>query len=137
MEFTWKKILGICLFFMAVVVGPIVLLSNPMMDYYQKKIDKNPNTDFSKWLLLTSANVCYKTNRPERAADYYRKYMELHPKDEKRAFTMLRYANCLDDCNRNQDAIEMYIKYMEEYPNREDVDEAKKGIDRCKYMKPK
>ena len=136
MEFTWKKILFIIALFMAFIVLPIFLCSNGMMEYYQTRIDREPNTNFNKWLQMASADVCYKTMRPELAADYYRKFRDRYLTDERRPYAYLHYAMSLEDCNRNADAIAEYQRYTEDYPDREDKQDALKGIDRIKYVKP-
>lgn len=137
MEWTWKKTLGVCLFFIVLIVGPIFLVSNPMMDFWQKRCDKNPNSDTSKWLQMKMANWCYDTGRPERAAEYYRKFLERYPTDPQRPYALMRYGQSLEDSNRNADAIAVYEQYVEEYPEREDKQKALQAIDRIKYVKPK
>ena len=136
MEFTWKKLLAIVLIFVGVIVLPVFLCSNSMMEYYQQRIDKEPNTDFNKSLLMTCADLCYKTMRPELSAEYYRKFRDRYKDDPRRPHAFLRYAKSLEDCGRNADAIEEYRRYMEEYPEREDSKDAFNGIDRIKYVKP-
>jgi tetratricopeptide (TPR) repeat protein len=137
MEFTWKKLLVICGIFVGLIVLPVWLCSNPMMESYQKRIDRNPNTNFSKWLQMASADVCYKTMRPEMAVDYYRRFYERYKEDPRRPKALLYYAKSLDECNRNADAIKAFEEYIRLYPDREDKKEAVAGIDRIKYMKPK
>lgn len=136
MEFTWKKLALIIGIFMFIIVLPVFLCSTMMMGTYQGWIDKEPNTNFHKWLQLTSADVCYKTMRPEMAAEYYRKFRDIYKDDERRPYAYLRYAQALEECNRNADSIAEYERYMQEYPDRDDKKEAEKGIDRIKYMKP-
>lgn len=136
MEWSWKKILITLGTFVGIIVLPIYLCSNGMMDYYQKRIDREPNTNFNKWLQIASADVCYKTMRPELSAEYYRRFRDRYKDDPRRPYAFLRYAKSLEDCGRNADAIEEYKRYMEEYPEREDSKEAFNGIDRIKYVKP-
>lgn len=136
MEFTWKKLLLTVGIFVGLIGLPVFLCSSSMMEVYQQRIDKDPDTDFNKWLLITCADLCYKTMRPELSAEYYRKFRDRHKSDPRRPHAYLRYAKSLEDCSRNADAIEEYRRYMEEYPEREDSKEAFNGIDRIKYVKP-
>jgi tetratricopeptide (TPR) repeat protein len=136
MEFTWKKLLLVLGSFIGLIVVPVFLCSSSMMERYQEKIDKEPNTKFHKWLGLATADVCYQTLRPEMAADYYRKFRDTYKDDERRPYACLRYARSLEDCSRNADAIAEYQRYIEEYPERGDTKEALSGIDRIRYVKP-
>src|ERR1043166_10087164 len=84
MDFTWKKLLLILGIFMGIILLPVFLLSSMMMQYYQTKIDKDPDTNFHKWLQMATADACYKTMRPELAAEYYRKFRDRYLTDERR-----------------------------------------------------
>lgn len=137
MDLTWKKIALIAGFFVSLVAGPLILLSNPMMDYYQKRIDKNPNSDFSKWLQLTMANMCYKTMRPERSAVYYYNYLERYKDDVQRPWVMLRYGLSLEEASRTAEALQVYQQILDDYPNRDEARDAAQGMDRIRYVKPK
>jgi outer membrane protein assembly factor BamD (BamD/ComL family) len=137
MEWGWKKILTTMGVFVFIIVMPVVLCSNGCMDYYQKRIDRDPNTDFSKWLQIKSADTCYTTMRPERAVDYYRRFLERYPTDERRPHAKFRMAAALEDAGRNADAIRAYEEFGTEYPTHADKVEADKAIDRIKYIKPK
>lgn len=119
-----------------IILLPFLSVSNPMMGYYHSRIDKNPTTDFNKWLHLWTAGVCYKTMRPEKAADYYYKYLERFPEDPQRPFLMFRYASSLDDANRNADAIKAYQVFMEEYPEDPNRQSADNSVTRIRYQKP-
>ena len=134
---TWKKILLIAGIFVSFIALPLILLSNPMMDFYQNRIDKNPNTGFSKWLQLAMADACYRTMRPERSAAYYYQFLLRYKDDERRPRIMLRYAFSLEDANRNAEAIEVYQQISAEYPDTEVARDAQSGINRIRYMKPK
>ena len=136
MEWGWKKILGTMGVFVGIIVLPIWLCSNGMMDYYQKRIDRDPNTNFSKWLQMKSADTCFSTMRPERAVDYYRRFLERYPTDERRPHAKFRVASALEDAGRNADAIRAYEEFLTEYPAHSDAVEANKAIDRIKYIKP-
>ena len=136
MEWTWKKLLGVCVFLILLVATPVFLCSNPMMDFYQKRIDKDPDSENSRWLQLKTADICMKTMRPERAAEYYWRFLERYPEDPKRLYALLQYGEALDECNRNKDAIEVFTQVIEEYPGTEEAETARKGADRCKYVKP-
>lgn len=137
MEWTWKKI-GITMgIFIGVIVLPFYLCSNGMMDSYQRRIDRDPNTNFSKWLQIKSADVCYSSMRPERAVDYYRRFLERYPTDERRPHAKLRYGLALEGAGRNADALRVFEEYLKEYPDREDRKDAEQSIDRIKYVKPK
>jgi tetratricopeptide (TPR) repeat protein len=136
MKFTWKKVLLVSILFLAFVVLPIGLLSTGMMEHYQERIDRNPDTDFNKWLQMATADACSKTMRPEMAADYYRRFWERYPKDERRPVAYLHYAVALADSGRNADAIAAFQKYMDDYPEREDRKVAVAGIERIRFVKP-
>jgi len=137
MEMSWKKILLFVGIFVALLALPMILISSPMMDFYQGRVDKNPNSNFSKWLQLTMANVCYKTMRPERSAVYYYRFLERYRDDERRPWVMLRYGYSLEDANRNAEAIEVYQQVYNEYPEREEGKDALASINRVRYMRPK
>ena len=134
MEWSWKKTLIMLGILVGIIVLPFFLVSNTMMDWYHNKIDAEPESDTSKWLALQSADMCYRTFRPERAVDYYRKYVELYPEDPDRKYAILRYALALEECSRRADAIKVYKKAIEEYPDDLDMTkEARTGITRCMY----
>ena len=135
MEMTWKKIVLIAGFFVSLIAVPLILISNPMMDVYQGRIDKNPNSGFSQWLQITMANVCYKTMRPERSAVYYYKFLINYKDDARRPWVMLRYGYSLEDANRNAEAIEVYQQVYNEYPEREEGKDALASINRVRYMR--
>jgi TolA-binding protein len=137
MDLTWKKIALIAGFFVSLVALPLILLSNPMMDFYQGKIDKNPNSGFSKWLQLNMGNICYKTMRPERAAIYYYNYLERYKDDVQRPWVMLRYGMSLEEANRNAEALQVYQQVVNDYPDREEAKDAIQGQNRIRYWKPK
>lgn len=139
MEFTWKKTALILGVFVLLIGGPLFLISNPMMDYYQERCEKEPASGFNQWLLL---NICggmnYKTMRAERSEVAYRKYMEFYPTDtENRPLALLRYAQSLDDQNKNQAALEIYEQFLEEFPSHPEANTAELGIKNIKYVKPK
>jgi tetratricopeptide (TPR) repeat protein len=112
------------------VMGTAFLLSSPMMDWYQKRIDGNPDCDSSRNLQMLSADACLATWRPEMAAPRYRFYYERYTRDIRRAHALLRYAFCLEEAGRMADAIDIYRKYLAEYPGHEEKDEAVIGINR-------
>ncbi len=136
MEFTWRKMAAIALIVMGIIIIPIFLISNPMLDWYVARVNKNPNSGFSKWLLMNSAGTCYKTLRPERSAEMYFRYMELYPDDPERPFVLMRYAMSLEDSNQNANAIAAYQQFMNEYPDLPEKRDAEQAIDRIKYVKP-
>ena len=137
MEWTWKKILITMGVFVGIIVLPIYLCSNGMMDYYQVRIDRDPNTNFSRWLQIKSADTCYNTMRPERSVEYYRRFLERYPTDERRPHAKFRLALSLEGAGRNADAIRAFEEFATEYPSHPDRAEADKSIDRIKYIKPK
>lgn len=137
MELTWSKILLIAGFFVSLVALPLILLSNPMMDFYQGQIDKNPNTAFAKWLQLAMADACYRTMRPERSSTYYHNFLLKYKDDERRPQVMLRYGLSLEEASRNAEALEIYQKILDEFPETEYAREAQSGINRIRYIKPK
>ena len=112
------------------LIGTAFLLSSPTMDWCQKRIDADPNSDSSKDLQLLTADVCLATWRPEMAAPRYRYFYERHTRDLRRAHALLRYAQCLEEAGRMADAIDIYKKYLAEYPGHEEKTEAEIGINR-------
>jgi hypothetical protein len=112
------------------VLIPVFLLSTPMMDWYQKRIDRNPDAESSRWLQMTSADWLSRTGRPEMAATGYRLFYERYTRDIRRSDALLRYAQSLEDCGRNADAIDQYRKYLIEYPDLDGRKEAEIGINR-------
>lgn len=136
MEFSWKKILLLCGVVIGIIVLPLFLFSNPMVDYYARRAEADPESGLNKWLLMASADICYKTSRPEKSAEFYYKFMEKYPADPRRPRVFMRYAQSLEDANRNKEAEAMYLRYMEEYPDREDKSEAESGLHRIRYTKP-
>jgi tetratricopeptide (TPR) repeat protein len=137
-EFTWKKILAIVGCLLLLIVLPILLMSNGAMGWYQRRIDANPGSGFNRWLQLASADVCFRTMRPEMAVDRYRSFMRLYPRDEERPHALFRLARALEESNRNADAIKTYEQFIAEYPHREaEKRDCEMSIDRIKYVKPK
>ena len=114
----------------ALLLLAVFLLSTAMMDCYQRRIDRDPDTDFSRWLQMTSADWCSKTWRPEMAATGYRRYYERYTRDVRRAHALLRYAQSLEDAGRTADAKDIYRKYLTEYPDLESAAEARLGLNR-------
>lgn len=135
MTFTWKKVVAISSAFVFLLVLPVLLCSSSMMSVYQGRIDRNPQSEFNKWLQLASGDVCLGTMRPEMAAESYRRFRDNYPKDERRPKAALRYALALEECHRNADAVAEYQRYLDQYPDREDKKEALAGIDRIKFGK--
>ena len=134
MNFTWKRALLFAVLFLSFVVLPVGLASTGMMEYYQARIDQNPDTPFHQWLQMAMADVCYRTMRPEMAAGYYRRFWERYPKYERRPVAYLRYALALADSGRNADAVAAFQKYMDDYPDREDRKVAAAGIERIRFV---
>jgi tetratricopeptide (TPR) repeat protein len=118
------------------VLLPVFLLSTPMMEYYQRRIDRDPDTESSRSLQLATADWCSRTWRPELAATGYRRFYERHIRDVRRSHALLRYAQSLEDSGRNADAIDTYRKYLAEYPDLEGRKDAELGINRIKHCKP-
>jgi TolA-binding protein len=110
-----------------------VFLSTPTMEWLQKRIDREPQSDFSRDLQMWTADVCLATWRPEEAAPRYRLYYERYTKDLRRAHALLRYAIALEDAGRNADAIDIYTKYLAQYPDHEERTEAEIGVNRIKH----
>jgi hypothetical protein len=129
-----RKILVVLLILLPILIlVPAILLSTPMMDRYQRRIDRDPNSDSSKRLQLTVADWCARTWRPEMAATGYRRYYERYKSDIRRAYALLRYAQTLEDCGRTADAKDIYEKYLAEYPDLDGAQEAKIGVNRIKF----
>jgi len=118
------------------VLVPTFLLSTPMMDYYQRRIDRNPDTDQSKWLQMTTADWCSRTWRPEMAATGYRRYYERYKTCIRRSYALLRYAQSLEDAGRMADAVDVYRKYLVEYHDLDGKQEAQIGINRIENCRP-
>jgi tetratricopeptide (TPR) repeat protein len=132
---TCKKSLIALLVLLVVVALPVLLLSNPMMAVYQKRIEGNPTSGFSRWLQISSANVCSSTWRPERAAHGYQRFLELYPEDERRPFVLLRLAVSLEAAGRSADAIARYEQFLIEYPDRPERDEVRTGLARIRFVR--
>ena len=112
------------------ILVPTTLLSTPMMDWYQRRIDRDPDAESSRSLQMTSADWLSRTGRQEMAATGYRRFYERYTRDIRRSHALLRYAQSLEDCGRNADAIDQYRKYLIEYPDQEGRKEAEIGINR-------
>lgn len=115
---------------------PTFLLSTPMMNWYQRRIDRDPDTESSKWLQMTSADWCSRTWRPELAATGYRRYYERYTRDIRRSYALLRYAQSLEDAGRSADARDTYRKYLTEYPDLDGKQDAQIGINRIENCRP-
>src|SRR5262245_52047522 len=103
-KWTWKKtVAGVGVALTLLVGLSFFLVSNPMMDYYQRRIDRSPDDDSSRWLQIASADVCYATWRPERAADFYRRFLDRYREDLRRPYAFLRFALSMEECGRNAD----------------------------------
>lgn len=137
----WKKLFLIVGLFILVLGTPVFLASNPMMDVYQGWIDEDPKSSFHKWLCLRSGDLCYRTLRPERSADFYKRFLDNNPDDERVPRVWLRYAMSLETCNKNQAATEQYELILDKYGDEgrfsEIADEARRGVLRTRYQKPK
>jgi outer membrane protein assembly factor BamD (BamD/ComL family) len=108
----------------------VFLLSNPMMDWYQKRIDTQPKSGFSKWLQLASADACRLTFRRERAIQGYEIFLERYPDDDRRPGVLLVYAESLEACDRDKDARSMYDAFLVQYPEHESRARAESGLRR-------
>lgn len=129
-----RKVLVVVLVLLPILIlVPLLLLSTPMMDRYQRRIDRDPDAGSSKWLQMATADWCSRTWRPEMAATGYRRYYERYTRDVRRAHALLRYAQSLEDCGRTADAKDIYEKYLAEYPDLEGAHEAKIGVNRIKF----
>jgi hypothetical protein len=131
-----KLFIGLGIVLPLALVVPTVLLSSPMMDCYQRRIDRDPEAESSRWLQMTTADWCSRTWRPEMAATGYRRFYERYPGDIRRAFALLRYAQSLEEAGRNADARDIYAKYVTEYPDLEGAAEARIGINRIEKCRP-
>jgi hypothetical protein len=131
-----KLLIGAIVTLTVLILVPVVLLSSPMMDAYQRRIDRNPDSEHSKWLQMTSADWCSRTWRPEMAATGYRRYYERYKHDVRRSYALLRYAQSLEDAGRTADAIDIYKKYLIEYHDLDGKQEAQIGINRIENCRP-
>lgn len=136
MEFTWKKILLVCGFFIVLIVGPLWVLSSPMIESYVKRFDREPEKEESKKYLLKCADICYSTMREDMAAKYYQKFYDRYTEDYRRPYALYWLAMSLDKLNKNKDAIDTFHKYINEYPDGQYTKDATDGVHRVKYTKP-
>jgi len=136
MPFRKKLFIGVAIAVPIVLVLPTILLSSPMMDYYQRRMDRDPHSETSRWLQMTTADWCSRTWRPEMAATGYRLYYERYPRDIRRAHALLRYAQSLEEAGRTADAMDIYAKYVTEYPDLDGAHEARIGINRIEKCRP-
>lgn len=133
MEFTWKKILLIGGSFLILIIGPLFLLSNPMMEYYQKRCDREPEKN--KWLQIKSADWCFSTMRPELAKPRYLKYYERYKEDPKREYAFYRWAMSVEETESSKAGVQAFEQFLEVYPNGQFTKEANDGIIRIRYSK--
>jgi hypothetical protein len=131
-----KLLTGAIVTMTLLVLLPAFLLSTPVMNSYQRRIDADPNADSSKWLQMSSADWCSRTWRPEMAATRYRLFYERYKDDIRRSYALLRYAQSLEDAGRTADAREVYRKYLLEYPDLEGRQDAQIGINRIENCRP-
>jgi hypothetical protein len=131
-----KVLIVLCIVLPLVLVLPTVLLSSPMMDVYQRRIDADPHSNFSRWLQMTTADWCARTWRPEMAATGYRLYYERYSGDIRRSHALLRYGQSLEEAGRSADALDSYQKYLTEYPDLDGAHEARIGINRIEKCRP-
>jgi tetratricopeptide (TPR) repeat protein len=117
------------------LLSVVFLLSTPMIEVYQRRIDRDPDSDSSRWLQMISADACFRTWRYELAATGYRRFYERYTRDERRAAALLRYAQSLEEAERNADAKDIYEKYIAEYPELEGKADAELGIKRIAHCK--
>ncbi len=136
MEFTWKKILLLCGFFITLIVGPIWVLSTPMIEYYVTKFDREPDTENSKKYLLKCADVCYSTMREDKSAELYQKFYDRYKEDHRRHYALYWLGMSLDKLNKNKDAINTFYQYLNEYPEGKYAKDSTDGVQRIKYSKP-
>ena len=132
-----KKKVGIALAVSlpAVVTLGFLLLSTASIEAAQARIDRNPEPPSSRWLQLASADVCYRTWRPEVAAAGYRRFYERYPGDPRKPGALLRYAQSLEASGRSADAVDIYQKYILEYPELEGRSDAEQGINRIRLCR--
>ena len=131
-----KLFVGLAIALPILLVVPTALLSSPMMDFYQRRIDRDPGSESSRWLQMTTAEWCSRTWRPEMAATGYRLFYERYPGDIRRADALLRYAQSLEEAGRTADARDIYAKYVTEYPDLDGAQEARIGINRIEKCRP-
>lgn len=127
-----KLLLSAALAVPSLILLSAFLISSPVLGWVQSRIDRNPSSDFSRDLQMTTADLCLMTWRPEEAAPRYRLYYERYTKDLRRAHALLRYAISLEDAGRTADALDIYAKYLAEYPDHEEKAEAEIGVNRIK-----
>lgn len=131
-----KLFIGLGIALPILLVLPTALLSSPMMDYYQRRVDRDPHSESSRWLQMTTADWCSRTWRPEMAATGYRTFYERYPGDIRRAHALLRYAQSLEEAGRTADARDIYAKYVTEYSDLDGAQEARIGINRIEKCRP-
>lgn len=128
----WFTVIGLS----ALVLLPAFLLSTPMMEIYQERIDRDPMPESSRRLQLMVADWCDRTWRQERAATGYRLFYERYRQDVRRAYALLRYAQTLESAGRTADATDIYQKYLAEYPDLDGKREAELGVSRIHNCRP-
>lgn len=137
----WKKILVFGCIPVVLVATPLILCSNPMIDYFQERIDKNPQTGFNEWLQFTICWVCMNTMRYDRAERGYQHYLanfehDAPGQEENYPFAFFQYAYAMESTEKWAEAREQYEAFMDAYPNHDLYDDAKKAIRRIKYTIP-
>jgi len=133
-----KKVVLIAAIFVSVVGLPLLLISTPMIDTYQEWIDRNPHTGFHRWLQFSSAQIAYKTVRPEVGARGFRRYLEHYgAQDSRHPIALFRYARCLEESRKRDAAREQYELFRVLYPQHALAPDAEEGIRRIRYLLPK
>lgn len=110
----------------------VFLGSNPMIDVYIARADRDPESEASKASLLRIADLCSATGRPERAAVAYRRFYDRCPGDARRPVSLFQLAAALEESGRTAEAADLYEKFILEYPLREELEEARRGLNRLR-----
>lgn len=110
----------------------VFLASNPMIDVYLARADRDPGSDASKSALLRVGALCSATGRPERAALAYRRFYDRSPGDARRPVALYELASALEEAGRTAEAADLYEKFILEYPLRQELEDARRGLNRLR-----
>ncbi len=127
-----KGLLGAALALIPLGALAVFLVSNPMIDVYLGRADRDPDSEASRATLLRVGDLCSATGRPERAAAAYRRFYDRCPGDARRPAALFRLAAALEESGRVAEAADLYEKFLLEYPLREELEEARRGLNRLR-----
>lgn len=112
-----KKIAGLAISALALLVGPFILLSTSAMGCYQRKIDQKPDTESAKTWQLRLAGWCVTTGREKLGADMYTKFIDRFETDPRRPDAMWWRAEALKSAELPVEAKQAYRVLAVGYPD--------------------